>query len=205
MLQTTYTNLLSQYNIASDTIDEYWNEIHTHYTQSNRHYHNLGHLEDLLIQLNSLKDKIDDWNTLLFTLYYHDIIYKSTKKNNEEKSADFAVSRMTKIGIDEDVISRCFDQIIATKYHKVDISMDTNYFTDADLSILGRSPENYLAYCQNIRKEYSIYPDILYKNGRKKVIKHFLAMESIYKTKEFFDKYELQARENLIKEQSRLK
>jgi predicted metal-dependent HD superfamily phosphohydrolase len=39
---------------------------------------------------------------------------------------------------------------------------------DADLSILGKDLDTYLAYTKMIRKEYSIYPDFLYKPGRKK-------------------------------------
>ena len=62
----------------------------------------------------------------------------------------------------------------------------------------------YDTYCQQVRKEYSIYPDFLYKPGRKKVLEHFLNMERIFKTTYFFDLYEAQARENLRRELSSL-
>ncbi|MDX2245424.1 MAG: hypothetical protein SF052_01505 [Bacteroidia bacterium] len=77
---------------------------------------------------------------------------------------------------------------------------DTNLFTDADLSILGQKREIYHAYSTNVRKEYAIYPDILYNPGRKKVLQHFLAMEQIFKTPHFQEKYEAQARANLEEE-----
>jgi len=77
---------------------------------------------------------------------------------------------------------------------------DTNYLLDADLSVLGKDFETYLKYTQNIRKEYSIYPDFLYKPGRKKVLKHFLELESIFKTEYFKEKYEARAKENIAKE-----
>ena len=48
------------------------------------------------------------------------------------------------------------------------------------------------------------YHDIIYKPGRQKVLKHFLAMNRIYKTDHFFKKYEPQARINLANELSRL-
>jgi len=51
-----------------------------------------------------------------------------------------------------------------------------------------------------IRKEYKVYPDIIYKPGRRKVVQHFLAMERIYKTDYFFVRLEQQAKENLTKE-----
>lgn len=55
-----------------------------------------------------------------------------------------------------------------------------------------------------VRKEYSIYPDLLYKPGRKKVLQHFLQMERIFKTQVFYDKYETQSRRNLEKELNQL-
>jgi len=55
-------------------------------------------------------------------------------------------------------------------------------------------------YYKNARKEYAIFPDFVYKPGRKKVLLHFLAMERIFKTDYFFHKFEMQAKQNLQKE-----
>jgi predicted metal-dependent HD superfamily phosphohydrolase len=57
-----------------------------------------------------------------------------------------------------------------------------------------------LEYTKQIRAEYAIYPDLLYNLGRKKVLKHFLEMPSIYKTPPFQVLYEAQAKANLGKE-----
>src|SRR5690606_36924476 len=138
-----------------------------------------------------------NWETILFTLYYHDIIYNPLKSDNEEKSAALAEKRMKQISVSFDTINQCKKQILATKGHNKSIDSDTNYFTDADLSILGQPWETYSIYYKNIRKEYSIYPDFVYNTGRKKVIRHFLAMERIFKTDFFFNKFETQAKRNL--------
>ena len=79
-------------------------------------------------------------------------------------------------------------------------NLDNAYLLDLDLSILGTDWEIYNKYTQNIRKEYKIYPDILYKPGRKKVLKHFLERDSLYFTERFKTKFEKQARNNLIQE-----
>ena len=107
---------------------------------------------------------------------------------------------MKEIGVQESDVKLCYEQIIATKSHSENSESDTNYFTDADLSILGRTPTKYKTYCSNIRKEYSIYPDFLYKKGRKKVVNHFLSMKKIFKTDEFYNRYEEQAKLNLQQE-----
>ena len=107
---------------------------------------------------------------------------------------------MIQLSVSKLVIESCKNQILATKSHLSNENFDTNYFLDADLSVLGQGWNSYSDYFKNVRKEYSIYPDILYNSGRKKVLKHFLAMEKIFKTDYFFRKFELNARQNLQKE-----
>lgn len=181
-------------------IDKLWDEIFTHYTESHRHYHNLTHLEDLLMHLMDVKENIENWNIILFTLFYHDIIYNSLRKDNEDNSAKLALERLREVGISENERKICYQQIIATKSHQETIHSDTNYFIDSDLSILGRASYIYEEYCENIRKEYSIYPTFLYRKGRKKVVNHILSMKRIFKTDYFFEHYEKQARKNLLHE-----
>ncbi len=77
---------------------------------------------------------------------------------------------------------------------------DANYFTDADLSILGQDWEIYTQYYKNVLKEYAIYPNRIYNSGRKKVLQHFLTMKNIFKTEYFYQKFEETARRNIQKE-----
>jgi len=199
-MKSVYTKLLNQYGLSSQAIKECWTEIEAAYTKANRYYHNMNHLSDLYKQLQQVESEIGNWNVCMFTLFYHDIIYVSTKSNNEEKSAELAAKTMQRIRVPQHEISNCEQQIMATKSHLVSGDSDTNYFTDSDLSILGRDWETYSAYGKNVRREYAIYPELIYRRGRKKVLKHFLTMERIFKTDFFFDKYEKQAKANLRKE-----
>ncbi|MGB1315039.1 MAG: hypothetical protein ACPG4Y_03410, partial [Chitinophagales bacterium] len=136
--------------------------------------------------------------------FYHDIIYNALKANNELKSAELAKKRLIQLSVNNSTITHCFNHILATKNHTKSINDDTNYFLDADLSILGKPWDTYSLYIKNIRKEYAIYPDLIYNSGRKKVIQHFLNMENIFKSNFFIDKYELKAKQNLKKELSLL-
>lgn len=175
-------------------------EIRSNYSRAGRYYHTLTHLDNLLAELLPIKNNIDDWQTLIFSIAYHDIVYNSRKQDNEEKSAAFAYERMTRLGLPGIVKAKCSSQIKATKGHQVSSDNDTNYFIDADLAILGSGDESYKEYAKQIRREYRIYPDFLYKPGRQKVLRHFLAMENIYKTSWFKEKYEEQARRNMTNE-----
>jgi predicted metal-dependent HD superfamily phosphohydrolase len=199
VIKETFIELLTNYTDNERLTNELWTEIEKHYSDKKRHYHTLQHLESLLTQLTEVKDKIQDWDVILFTLYYHDIIYNATKSDNEEKSSKLAEKRLKQISVSNDKIDFCKRQILATKSHLKSTDSDTNYFTDADLSILGQNWETYSLYYKNVRKEYSIYPDLVYNPGRKKVLKHFLSMNRIYKTDFFFCKFETQAKRNLTR------
>ena len=200
MLKETYFKLLNNYTDNIELQNELWEDIERNYSHRKRHYHTLIHLENLLKQLHQIKAAIEDWETILFTLYYHDIVYSALKANNEEESALLAEKRMLQISVPKECIIKCKSQILATKSHVSSTDNDTNYFTDADLSILGQNWEDYLLYAQNVRKEYAIYPDLIYKPGRKKVLLHFLSMKNIFKTTFFYSKFEVQARNNLKRE-----
>jgi len=200
VLKETFIQLIGNYTTDKRLIDQLWQEIEDNYSYKKRHYHTLQHLENLLQQLGAVKEYIKDWNMILFSMYYHDVIYNALKRTNEEKSAEFAQNRMQLIMVPKPRIENCVQQILATKEHGLCDDSDTNFFTDADLSILGMEWDVYSDYYKNVRKEYSLYPDIIYIPGRKKVLQHFLQMERIFKTDHFFKKFELQAKQNLQKE-----
>ena len=83
--------------------------------------------------------------------------------------------------------------------------MDNAYLLDFDLSILGSDWDSYRNYTIQIRKEYKIYPDFMYKSGRKKVLQHFLERETLYFTEAYQVTHENRARENLKKELQEIK
>jgi predicted metal-dependent HD superfamily phosphohydrolase len=199
-LKETFFAVLRNYTLPETTINVLWSEVDRNYSDKKRHYHTLYHLASVLAELLEVKTEIQHWQTVLFTVYYHDIIYDPLRSDNEEKSAELAAERMQQIGVANDQTKVCREQILATKSHTSTVDGDTNYFTDADLSILGQSWDVYSEYNQNIRKEFSIYPDAVYYAGRRKVLHHFLGMDRIFKTDYFFKKFEATARHNLKRE-----
>lgn len=200
MLKETYIELLTNFTDDNRLKNELWNEIEDYYTDKKRHYHNLSHLENLLNELLEVKDKIENWHTILFTLFYHDIIYNTLKSDNEEQSAELAEKRLKQINVPNQIIEKCKSQILATKNHLENSDIDTNYFTDADLSILGKQEEVYKQYSKNVRLEYLYYPSVIYKQGRFEVLNTFIYFKSIYKTEYFSTKYEQNAKKNIKNE-----
>lgn len=203
-LNSIFSNLISKFSNDEKPKLDYWQEIEKSYSQKSRKYHNLNHLENMILELENVKEETSDYDVMLFSVFYHDIIYKATSKDNEEKSAELAKKRLEKINISSERITKIYNQILATKSHKRSDDSDTNLLLDADLAILGKDWKVYENYIQQIRQEYSIYPDFLYNPGRKKVLIHFLEFDEIFKSNYFKKKYDKMARENVQREISML-
>lgn len=197
ILKDRFESLCLNFTKDKILIEKFWFEIEKKYSGRSRYYHNLQHLENMFEEIDAVRNQIEKFDNISFSIFYHDVIYDPTSKLNEEKSADIAKERLEILGVNNNDIQRIYEQISATKSHQKSEDEDTNFLLDADLSILGKSSEAYSGYTKQIRKEYSIYPDFLYKPGRKKVLQHFLELESIFKTEYFRNKYEIQARENI--------
>lgn len=200
VLKDRFETLCLNFSENKILVEKFWTEIENNYSTKSRYYHNLPHLENMFEEIDAVRDQIEKFENISFSIFYHDMIYDASSKLNEEKSADVAKERLESLGVNNDKIQNIYEQILATRSHKRSENEDTNFLLDADLSILGKSDEAYLEYTKQIRKEYSIYPDLLYKPGRKKVLKHFLELENIFKTEYFIGKYEIQARENIKSE-----
>lgn len=179
-------------------IENLWSEIEKKYSEKSRYYHNLEHLENMFSELDAVKDRLENYSFISFSVFYHDVIYDASSKSNEEKSAEFAKIRLEKLHVDSESVKKISEQIFATKTHQKSEDNDTNYLLDADLSILGKDLKTYVDYTKKIRKEYAIYPDIFYKPGRKNVLQHFLKLKNIFKTEYFHEKYEVRARANIL-------
>lgn len=201
-LKNSWTALIQPYSHNNLESDKLWYEIKSQYTQKTRYYHNLSHIYNMLIGAEEVKNSINDFDAFKFSIFYHDIIYKPTKKDNEEKSALFAEKKLTPFDFEPKRVENISKLIISTKKHQLILNdnSDNAYLLDLDLSILGTDWETYKKYLQNIRKEYRIYPDFMYKPGRKKVLHHFLKRDNLYFTDTFKSKFENQARKNLLKE-----
>ena len=152
MIETTFKAILAHVTTDQALINKLWSEIASHYNRRNRYYHNLFHLDSLLSELLIIQDKITDWQIILFSIAYHDIIYNTLKKDNEEKSASFAYERLGLLKLKINRREKCREQILTTNGHYKSNDSDTNYFTDADLAILGSNYFKYKKYTEQIEK-----------------------------------------------------
>jgi len=196
-LQTMWQSLCTNIELEKHS-EKLFLDIKKHYTEAHRAYHNLSHIYTLLKITEQYKSEIENSRILELAIWYHDIIYRATRKDNEVKSAEYALDVLLESTVSLLELEHLKSLIISTKKHEYLIdNFDNRFLLDIDLGVLATSRETYTKYASAIREEYRIYPDFLYKKGRRKVLKHFLEREWIYFTNVFRDLHEANARTNL--------
>jgi len=167
------------------------------YSAPNRHYHNLGHIEDCLAALASVDGlSAADQDVLTQAIWWHDVVYDPTRSDNEELSAQLA----------EQAVSASIRQEVGrlirlTRTHQVapDDRLGS-ILISIDLSILGAPIDRYDAYAAAIRKEFAHVPDEAYRSGRRDVLRRFTSRAVIYPYADFAKRHDHQARDNLARE-----
>ncbi len=167
------------------------------YSITGRYYHNLKHIEQVLKTIESLRHNTSFSPSIHLAAWFHDIIYDSQAKDNEERSAEYGRKLLIDLNISDTVIDNTCRLILNTKHHQVEVDdFESHVLLDADLSILGSNSETYQNYSKAIRQEYDWVSDDDYIAGRKAVLESFL-QRRIFFTDELFNCLELIARENI--------
>lgn len=173
-----------------------WSEPH-------RRYHNLEHLARVLDGVDEFGEHADDLAAVRFAAWFHDAIYDASagSEGNEELSAQLAETELPPLGVLEGRVAEVARLVRLTRGHKV-ARDDRNgvVICDADLAVLGGTPEEYAAYARAIRAEYADIPDELFRPGRAAILRSLLELPALFRTAAARERYEVRARENLAAE-----
>jgi len=192
-VQLLFHKVVSKYADDPIVVSTLFTDVFKRYTAKDRHYHNIRHIYRMCKLWLKYKNKMSDPDAVFFAIIYHDIIYNPKKKNNEEASAMFFHKLATKKSFKSELsfLTKVRSLIVATKHgDKLSVLMsdskDCAFLLDFDLEILGTEHlDVYDWYKSGVRKEYKMYSNKIYNNGRKSFLEAFLKKEKIYLTKEF--------------------
>lgn len=197
-LRTQWVDLLQSYGVEEAAVQRPFDDLVTHYTGPDRHYHTIWHIEHVLKIIDSLKSLANDLPTLKLAAWYHDVIYDTHSKDNEAQSAAYAEADLRTLGISAGIISRVKNMILATVHDTAAPGdVDCQILLDADLSSLGLDPLGFQVDGQAIRREYSWVPAERYRSNRIMVLKKFLGRERLYLTDQMNERFEAQAHNNI--------
>lgn len=167
------------------------------YAEPQRHYHTQQHLAECLAHFDAVWQQAQHPGEVAIALWFHDAVYGIKAKDNELRSAQWAVQVLQDCGAAEDCCLRVHDLIMATCHAAAPEGDDARLLVDIDLAILGASPERFAEYERQVGAEYAWVPKLVYRFKRKQVLQGFLQRESIYSTAHFQQRLEQQARNNL--------
>lgn len=175
------------------------------WSEPQRHYHTLAHLEACLAGLDTHRALAAAPAAVETALWFHDAIYDPRGPDNEARSAALAAGVLRSARVADATLAQVERLILATQTHEPnDADPDTALLLDLDLAILGAAPAAYQAYAAAIRREYAWVPEADYRRKRAAVLARFLQRPRLYRTALFFARHEAAARANLAAEISAL-
>ena len=182
-----------------------WAELEAAYQTPPRAYHNIRHVHEVAAHYKNVAALVG-WQypkeTCLAVLY-HDAIYQAGRKDNEARSAIFAVEAANKYLAHESIDSSKLSNLIElTARHghlqPENLDQDTKLFLDCDMAILGAESARFLDYDKAIASEYrGKLPGWMFQFYRRKFLKALLDSPRIYLSDFFFESHEAKARTNI--------
>lgn len=174
------------------------------YAEPHRRYHTIRHLNECFVHLENVHALADHPEEVELALWFHDAIYNTSRKDNEQRSAEWARDSVLAAGVSSDTADRVYELIMATMHDAISVGKDAEVLVDIDLGILGAEEGRFDEYEVQVREEYAWVPESLYRAARRKVLEEFTSRKWIYSTERFRSQYETRARDNLARSLARL-
>jgi predicted metal-dependent HD superfamily phosphohydrolase len=199
-LEARWQQLLTPLAPDADLRRQGYQQLSEAYSQSGRHYHDLTHIRLMLSTLDGYLPQLQDAATVQLAVWFHDAVYSPLRSDNEARSAELARQFLARTNLSAPRRERVAYLIERTKDHtqpQPAADTDLHLLLDVDLQILGAPEADYWRYARQVRQEYALVPDLLYRPGRQKVLTKFLELPHLYQTEPFRQRLETQARRNL--------
>lgn len=179
----------------------FFNEISSLYSQPNRFYHNLVHIQECLTYFLDLKKIVKNPIEMYLAVIFHDVVHNPKDSTNEVASANFASEYLKNNLVAPNVDIKLIEHLIKlTAYHDQEIEnleYDERLFLDIDMSIFIASKNRLLEYENQIFQEYSNVISISeYQLGRLTFLKK-IQNKHIFRSSYFRSRFEETAKKNI--------
>ncbi|KAJ3045855.1 hypothetical protein HDV00_006119 [Rhizophlyctis rosea] len=173
--------------LARNNAQLWWCKVAKHYSERQRHYHNLDHITAMFNSMDVNFVHINNPDLVGLAIFFHDIIYDPKANDNELQSIEKLKEFAAEVGVPKVLLESAIAFIEATIKHTIPPSItneielsDLRHFLDFDLEVLGRDPEEYNKYAKQIRTEYIHVPASDYCKARADVLRRFLDRPHLY-------------------------
>jgi len=173
--------LLHRWNALLPGHEGLGRELLDRWGEEHRHYHARTHLLAVLETLELLRP--DPPRPVLLAAWFHDAVYDGVPGRDEERSAELVVGSLAGTRVAADEVAETARLVRLTASHRPDPGDHCGaLLCDADLSVLGRPPEDYRRYLADVRKDYAGVSDADFATGRAAVVRRLLALDPLFHT-----------------------
>jgi predicted metal-dependent HD superfamily phosphohydrolase len=149
------------------------------YREPHRRYHDTRHLLAVLRHVDAFAGDQDLFLVRLGA-WFHDAVYDVPEREltNEESSARLALRELSRAGFEQEDLTQVARLVRLTADHLPGTrDPEGDLLCDADLAVLGGTPEEYAAYVADVREEHAAVGDEAFFAGRLAVLTPLLERE----------------------------
>lgn len=164
-----------------------------------RAYHGSVHLSECLRELDRVQALAPAPDVLELALWYHDVVYRPTARDNEAASAKRLGEDALLSKIPSPAVEAAQALVLATALHGTSGPSDVaaDFIRDIDLAIFGRDMLRVMEFESEIDEEYASVPRLARVLGRGRLLTKLLEAPTIYRTPSFRERYEAAARAHI--------
>lgn len=188
-----------------DPLRTAYDRLITQYSEPQRHYHTVHHLDECLAAFREIEDQADNPRAVEIALWFHDAVYDTKATDNERRSANQARKTLLDCGVATTHADHVHRLVMATTHANPPDGRDEQVIVDADISILGAKAERFDEYERQVRHEYGHVPERVYRHGRRNILLGFLERDAIFNTARFHARLESRARRNIRRSLEKLR
>lgn len=188
-------------------VEERWQalgeDLLTRWNEPHRSYHDLRHLEEVLLALDHLRTRGEPVTpTTLLAAWFHDAVYSGVGDQDEADSARFTGTALERFGLPAALTAPVRELILATipGAHTDSAPPTSVHLLDADLSIFASPAARYAEYVTAVRVEYAHVSDDDFRHGRARILRSYLDRPTVYRSVQAQAMWETRARANLTRE-----
>ncbi|WP_329566583.1 HD domain-containing protein [Kitasatospora sp. NBC_01266] len=198
-------NVLLERCGATAAPEPYCRALLARWAEPQRRYHTTDHLLAVLDEVDLLAAHAQDPDAVRLAAWFHDAVYRPDRSENEERSARLAIRALGEAGLSAALIAEVVRLVrLTVDHHPAPGDRNGEVLCDADLAVLGRSPEAYARYTAAVRAEYAFVPEDVFRRERAAVLRQLLALPALYRTPAAHARYDGPARTNLAAELAEL-
>ena len=159
--------LLTRWNAVLPGHDALFLDLLDRWGEEHRKYHGRTHLLAVLEALDLLTGPADPPRTVLLAAWFHDAVYRGIAGQDEEESARLAEDRLGHAGLPAAEVDEVARLVRMTADHQPEPGDGAAaLLSDADLSVLGGTPDAYGRYVAAVRQDFAHIGDDDFAAGR---------------------------------------